>query len=126
MLSDHWPHFGIHNCGWTVDAYAEPYAEIREIEYLDFGIRSDLARLRALFPRAVLTLILNPDDVLGKSPADLRAMLERVAAALGSCRIIVGSLDTRTPPQTVEGFFDAVAEVWNCPVPQLVPRAHFG
>ena len=126
MLSDHWPHFGIHNCGWTVDAYAEAYAEIREIEYLDFGIRSDLARLRALFPRAVLTLILNPDDVLGKSPADLRVMLARVAATLGSCRIIVGSLDTRTPPQTVEGFFDAVAEVWNCPVPQLVPQAHFG
>jgi hypothetical protein len=126
MLSDHWPHFGIHNCGWTVDAYAEGYAEIREIEYLDFGIRSDLPRLRALFPRAVLTLILNPDDVLAKSRAQLRVMLEPVRAALGSCRLIVGSLDTRTPVSLVEDFFDAVAETWECPAEQLVPRAHFG
>ena len=126
MLSDHWPYFGIHNCGWTVDAYAGAYAEIRELGYLDFGVRSDLRRLRKLFPRTVLTLILNPDDVVGKSHAEMGRLLRGVADALDSCRIIVGSLDGTTPAETVDSFFDAVAEAWGCSAEQLVPQPHFG
>ena len=49
-----------------------------------------------------------------------------VADALGSCRIIVGSLDGTTPAETVDSFFDAVAEAWGCPAEQLVPQPHFG
>ena len=45
---------------------------------------------------------------------------------MGTCRLIVGSLDTRTPPDVVESLFDAAAGTWNLPVEQLVPRAHFG
>ena len=64
--------FGVHNCGWNVDAYAAAYAELGALEYLDFGIRSDLRRLRALFPAATLTPILNPEDVIGRSREEVR------------------------------------------------------
>ena len=36
-LSDHYANFGVHNCGWKVDAYARAYSEIRKLGYLDFG-----------------------------------------------------------------------------------------
>ena len=39
-LSAHYANFGVHNCGWKVDAYAKAYSEIRELGYLDFGIQS--------------------------------------------------------------------------------------
>jgi hypothetical protein len=125
-LSGHYPHFGVHNCGWTVDAYAAAYAEIRELGYLDFGIRSDLDRLQRLFPRTVLTVILNPDDVIGRPAGDVRSTLERLRGSIPVCRILLGSLDGRTRSEEVEAFFTAVAGVWGVPVEQLVPRPHFG
>jgi hypothetical protein len=125
-LSGHYAHFGVHNCGWKVDAYAGAYSEIRDLGYLDFGIQSDLVRLKKLFPRAVLTVILNPDDVVGRTAAEVRAALEKLRDALGVCRILLGSLDGRTPSTQVDAFFTATAAVWSVPVGQLVPRPHFG
>ena len=125
-LSDHYPHFGVHNCGWKVDAYAHAYAEIRSLGYLDFGIQSDLDTLKSLFPRTVLTVILNPDDIIGRTSAEVRRTLEKLRASLGQCRILLGSLDGKTKPQEVEAFFTAAADVWSVPVEQLVPRPHFG
>ncbi len=126
MLADHYPHFGIHNCGWTVDAYARAYREVGPLGYLDFGIASDLAALRALFPHTVLTVILNPEDVIGRSPTDVRRSLARLHDCLGTCRILLGSLDAGTPSAEVDSFFDATAAEWDVPVQSLVPGAHFG
>ncbi len=125
-LSAHYAHFGVHNCGWKVDTYAKAYSEIRELGYLDFGIQSDLDELKRLFPRSILTVILNPDDVIGRTAAEVRATLEKLRGSLGVCRILLGSLDGRTRSEEVEEFFTATAEVWGVPVEQLVPRPHFG
>ena len=125
-LSEHYAHFGVHNCGWNVNAYARPYSEIRELGYLDFGLTSDLPLLRKLFPRTVLTVILNPDDVIGRTPAEVNASLCKLRDSLGTCRILIGSLDGRTPSAEVEAFFDAVAAAWGVAVEQLAPPPHFG
>lgn len=125
-LSEHYAHFGVHNCGWKVDAYAKAYSEIRSLGYLDFGIQSDLQALRALFPRTVLTVILNPDDVIGRSDVEVRSTLEKLRDTLHECRILLGSLDGRTSSAEVNLFFTATADVWGVPVEHLVPRPHFG
>ena len=125
-LSAHYPHFGIHNCGWKVDAYAHAYSEIRALGYLDFGIQSNLDVLKALFPQTVLTVILNPDDVIGRPAQEVRATLEKLQRSLGVCSIVLGSLDGRTPSVEVDNFFMMAAEVWGLSVGQLVPQAHFG
>ncbi len=124
-LSDHYPFFGVHNCGWKVDAYAKAYSEIRPLGYLDFGIQSDLARLAELFPGTTLAVILNPDDVIGKR-AEVPRLLARLRDLLGTCRIILGSLDGRTPSAEVEAFFDATAAAWGVTVEELVPPPYFG
>jgi len=125
-LARHFRCFGIHNCGWSVDAYARAYAEIGGMGYLDFGLRSDLGLLKELFPETVLTVILNPDDVLGRSPLAVEGDLRRIRQSLGDCRVIVGSLDGATDSEEVRRFFGAAARVWGLPVQELVPVAHFG
>lgn len=125
-LSGHYPGFGVHNCGWKVDAYAQAYAEIRPLDYLDFGIQSDLDSLRRLFPLTTLTVILNPDDVIGRRRDEVRRTLESLREALGRCRIIIGSLDGRTRSEEIISFFDAVSDVWGVPVEALVPPPHSG
>ncbi len=126
MLAEHYPHFGIHNCGWTVNNYAQPYSEIGNLEYLDFGIQSDLKRLRELFPETVLAVIMNPNDVLGRNPAEIEKDLWRLKENLGSCCIIIGSFDSTTDTEEILSFFQTAAKVWAVPVQQLVPKAHFG
>jgi hypothetical protein len=121
-LSDHYSIFGVHNCGWNVDAYTQPYSEIRALDYLDFGITSDLPRIKRLCPTALLNLILNPEDVLHLDSRSLRAMLDRVHGTLGFCRITLGSMDTGTPPKLIEEFFRTAAEVWGVPVEALIPE----
>ena len=126
LLSEHFPNFGIHNCGWTVDAYARAYAEIDELGYLDFGLRSDLAALRRLFPGTVLAVILNPEDVLGRSPQALETDMRRLRETLGRCRIILGSLDGSTDSEEVSRFFEIASRVWTVELEELVPRPHYG
>jgi len=125
-LSEHYPHFGIHNCGWKVDAYAAAYSELGPLGYLDFGIQSDLDLIKRLFPGSTLAVILNPDDLLGRSRSQIEAILHRLRDRLGSCRIIVGSLDGRTDSGEILSFFHAAAAVWRTPVEQLVPQPHCG
>lgn len=118
--------FGVHNCGWNVDSYAAAYAELGVLEYLDFGISSDLDRLRSLFPAATLTPILNPEEVIGRSREEVRSVLRRLRESLGDCRIILGSLDSRTLAEDVNAFFREAAALWQVPVEELVPQPHCG
>ena len=120
-LSEHYELFGIHNCGWCVDAYAEAYAEIGDLLYLDFGIDSDLKRLKMLFPQTVLTLIYNPQDMRGKSKKDITAELEYAFGALGDCAIILGSMDENSPNSLVDDFYAVAADILSIPVEELVP-----
>jgi hypothetical protein len=118
--------FGVHNCGWNVDAYAAAYAGLGALEYLDFGIASDCSRLRALFPATTLTPILNPEEVIGRGPQEVRDILRRLRESLGDCRIILGSLDSRTRPEEVNSFFREAAALWELPPEELVPQPHCG
>ena len=118
--------FGVHNCGWNVDAYAAAYAELGALEYLDFGTSSDLPRLRALFPSATLTPILNPEEVIGRRPQEVRELLHRLRESLGDCRIILGSLDSRTRAEEVSSFFREASALWKVPVEELAPQPYCG
>ena len=120
-LGEHYELFGVHNCGWTVDAYAEPYSELPDVLYLDFGIESDFARLKRFFPDSVLCPIFNPDDVLNKKPEELRASLEKLHDEIGRCHIILGSMAEGTPSEVVVEFYRTVSQIWNVPLEQLRP-----
>lgn len=123
---EHFPHFGIHNCGWTVDTYLSAYAEIGSLGYLDFGIKSNLSRIKEHFPNATLTVILNPEDIIAKDQSEIEEMLKKLHNEIGRCRIIIGSLDEYTPSQVVRDLFRIASEVWRIPPEALVPRAYCG
>jgi hypothetical protein len=126
IFFEHFPHFGIHNCGWTVDTYLGAYADIGSLGYLDFGIKSDLFRTKKTFPDATLTVILNPEDVIGKEQSEIEEILQSLHDEIGKCRIIIGSLDGSSPSQAVRGLFQAASEIWAIPVEELVPRPYCG
>jgi len=121
-FSRHFQYFGIHNCGWTVDEYIEAYGEIKDLAYLDFGIASDFAKIRRVFPGdTTLTPILNPTDFYSSSTVELRRILERIKDEIGPCQIVLGGLGSDFPTDQIIAFYKMVSEVWKVPTAELFP-----
>lgn len=121
-LSDHFELFGIHNCAWRVDPYAQAYSEIRALGYLDFGLDSDLAMLKRAFPCTTLSAMYSPVDLARKSVEDIRADLARLYDSIGRCKIIVADIEAGTPNQRIRDFYRLVSNIWNIPPEALVPQ----
>ena len=116
-LCEHFPHFGIHNCNWSVDEYVDSYAEIGRILYLDFGMDSDLERLKRIFPHATLTVFYR---LTGKEPRDVVEDLQTIRNSDSCSRIYLSAIGADTPTSLVELFFNTASRLWNKPVRELL------
>jgi hypothetical protein len=92
---------GLHNCAWRADPYMESYAELPGLGYIDMGLASDLVKARALFPAARRSLMYTPMDLANKTPAEIRADLERLAADYAPCDIVMADIEAGTPDERV-------------------------
>jgi hypothetical protein len=121
-LANHFPYFGIHNCGWSVDEYIDAYAEIKDLAYLDFGLASDFRKIRQAFPGpTTLSPILNPTDFYSLSQSEMRKMLERIKGEIGACQIILGGLGADFPTEQIVSFYKMVSELLQVPTDALFP-----
>ena len=92
---------GIHNCAWNATPYLEAYAQVPGVGYIDMGIKSDLARAKALFPDARRAVMYTPMDAVNKSLPEIEADFERMAAEFAPCDVVIADLDTGTPDARV-------------------------
>jgi hypothetical protein len=116
-LHGHYPYFGIHNCNWSVDDYLESYRQVGTIRYLDFGMKSDLSRVRELFPRATRVVFYR---ISGKTPSSIESDLLRLRDADACTRIFLSAVDASVPNEIVLHFFSVVARLWNKPIHELL------
>ena len=116
-LSQHFPCFGIHNCNWSVDEYVDSYAEIDRLLYLDFGMDSDLVRLKRVFPDTTRTVFYR---LTGKEPRDVEKDLRLIRRNDSCSRIYLSAIGSDTPVSLVHHFFDTVSRLWNKPVEELL------
>jgi hypothetical protein len=103
--------FGIHNCAWCVDAYAESYAQVPRLGYLDMGLDSDLERIRELFPDTRRNLIYTAMDVKEKSREQIREDLEKIARELGPCDIGLPNMEYGIPDEKLQWVLDTIDEI---------------
>ncbi|MBI3986909.1 MAG: hypothetical protein HY343_08325 [Lentisphaerae bacterium] len=103
-------------------ASSRPSGVLHEaLGYLDFGLESDLKRLRSLFPNTTLSVMVTPFELAGKPLETLRRDLVRVREELGACRIVLADIEAGTPPERLVAFFRLASEVWQTPVEALLP-----
>ena len=119
-LHEHFRFFGIHNCNWSVDEYLDSYREIGTVRYLDFGMDSDLARIKATFPDTTRVVFYRLN---GKDTHDIDEDLRLLHESDACSRIYLSAVDTHTPIPLIRHFFDAAARTWNRPVQELLPEA---
>ena len=106
--------FGIHYCGRDPHRYAEVFARIPNLDFLDVGWGGDVQELRRHLPRTFLNLRLSPVEILDWTPEQIRAAVSRLVREsadpwlTGVCCI---NLDHQVGDEQVAAIFEAVEEL---------------
>jgi hypothetical protein len=103
--------FGIHYCGADAHRFADIFAELPQLDFLDVGWGGDLRLLREKLPGTFLNIRLSPVEIMEQSIKDIRRSIEtRVAASgdpalTGVCCI---NMDDRVTDDRVRAIFETV------------------
>jgi len=101
----------IHNCAWNADPYIEDYSKIKNLGYVDMGIKSDLSRVREMIPNARRALMYTPMDLTNKPWEEIKADMEKIAGEYGPCDIVAADIDVETPDDRVKALIDLCEEI---------------
>jgi hypothetical protein len=103
--------FGIHTCGPDPHRFADAFAKLPHLDFLDVGWGGGLGPLREKLPRTFLNIRLSPVEIADQSVEDIRqAIRARVAASgdpglTGVCCI---NMDDRVSDAKVRAIFETV------------------
>lgn len=75
--------YGIHHCGPDAHRFAELYAKIPHLHFLDVGWGGDVKKLRSYLPNTFLNLRLSPVEILQQSEHDIQDAICRLVADSG-------------------------------------------
>ncbi len=98
----------------------DSYGSIIPLNYLDFGITSNIEKTKKDFSDTRLCLIYSIVDLKNKTIEEIRYELHRIRDTLTPCEIIIGDIDAGTPDEMVMDFYRLAAEVWEVEIEELV------
>jgi len=103
--------FGIHHCGKDPDRFAESYAKVPHLDFLDVGWGGDVAKLRQHLPYTFLNVRLSPVEIVDQSPDDIRQTIRKLVHdsqnpwLTGVCAI---NMDHQVTDEQVAAIFEEV------------------
>jgi len=110
-----WSHkyrpFGIHHCGKDPHRFAESYAKIPHLDFLDVGWGGDVAKLRKHLPYTFLNVRLSPVEIVDQTPDEIRQTVRRLVREsdnpwlTGVCCI---NMDHQVTDEQVAAIFEEV------------------
>jgi hypothetical protein len=106
--------FGIHFCGKDPHRFADSFAKIPGLDFLDVGWGGDVAALRKKLPRTFLNIRLDPVQIGAWSPGEIAATVTRLVEEsanpwlTGVCCI---NMDEKVPDENVRAIFKTVFEL---------------
>ena len=82
--SRHHRPFGIHYCGEDPHRYAESFARLAYLDFLDVGWGGDLKILRKHLPDTFLNIRLSPVEIINQSVSEIEATIRNLVADAGN------------------------------------------
>ncbi len=76
--------FGIHHCGPDAHRFADCYADIPQLDFLDVGWASDVKKLRQRLPNTFLNIRLNPVEIVDQSADQIRDTIVKLVKDSGN------------------------------------------
>lgn len=106
--------FGIHHCGNDPHRFAENYAKIPHLDFLDVGWGGDVKVIREHLPTTFLSIRLDPVQLVNWAPGQIRETITRLVAdsarpeLTGVCCI---NLDENVKDEQIDAIFGTVADL---------------
>ena len=108
--------FGIHYCGEDPHRFAESFAKVPHLDFLDVGWGGDLKILRKHLPQTFLNIRLSPVEIISQSVAEIEQTIRNLVLdsenpwLTGVCCI---NMDDKVTDDKITAIFNTVEELRN-------------
>jgi len=106
--------YGIHYCGADPHRYAQAFAKLPRLDFLDVGWGGDVAAIRKALPNTFLNIRLSPVEIIEQSVEQIRRIIYKLVRAsfnpnlTGVCCI---NMDEKVTDDKITAMFEAVVEL---------------
>jgi len=107
--SERYRPFGIHYCGKDPHRYAEVFAKLPHLDFLDVGWGGDITRLRRALPNTFLNIRLSPVEIGDQSEDEIRQAIVRLVKESGN-PYLTGVCCINMDDQVSDGKITAILE----------------
>ncbi len=104
--------FGIHFCGKDPHRYAEAFAELPHLDFLDVGWGGDVAELRKELPDTFLNVRLSPVEIIEQSAEEIEETIRRLVGESGDAQltgVCCINMDEKVADEKIDAIFETVA-----------------
>ena len=106
--------FGVHYCGEDPHRFAESYAKLPHLDFLDVGWPGDVKKLREHLPHTFLNIRYSPVEIVQQSPDEIRATVRRLVHDSGNpylTGVCCINMDDRVTDDQVSALFEEVEQL---------------
>jgi len=106
--------YGIHYCGPDPHRYAEAFAKLPRLDFLDVGWGGNVAAIRKALPNTFLNIRLSPVEIIEQSVEQIRRIIYKLVSQsvnpylTGVCCI---NMDEKVGDEKITAIFETVAEM---------------
>jgi len=107
-------YFGIHYCGNDPHRYAESFAKLLKLDFLDLGWGGDVAHLRKYLPNTFFNIRLSPVELVTMSVEEIQNTITKLVtesanpALTGVCCI---NMDDKVTDDKIDAIFESVNRI---------------
>jgi hypothetical protein len=106
--------FGIHYCGSDPHRFAESFAKIPHLDFLDVGWGGDVKTLRKYLPDTFFNLRLSPVEIRNQTPEEIDRTIKRLVSDSGNpflTGICCINMDDSVEDEKIETIFKSVEDI---------------
>jgi hypothetical protein len=106
--------FGIHHCGKDPHRFAEAYARLPHMDFLDVGWGGDVKKLRQALPNTFLNIRLSPVEIVNQSDEEIRQTITRLVLDSGNpylTGVCCINMDDRVDDGKITAIFETVQQL---------------
>ncbi len=106
--------YGIHYCGPDPHRYAESFAKLPYLDFLDAGWGGDIKTLRQHLPNTFLNIRLDPVSLTEQSPEEIRQTVHKLVKDSGNpylTGVCCINMDDKVSDKQISAIFEAVNEL---------------
>ena len=106
--------FGIHYCGEDPHRYAESFARLPRLDFLDLGWGGDVARLRKHLPGTYFNLRLSPVELGNMTTEEIQATVTKLVSASGNpslTGVCCINMDDKVTDDKIDAIFESVESI---------------